>query len=182
MASHVKGSTLHINTPTSHCPWTPATFCSLATPQGKHYINVNALRNCYSRSHSHRTRGEAHGVLPELFSPLCHSSGGSWKCSSDLGSDLLTQHWICASVICNWNSVRLTKCAHPISAWCAYTHTHLKEWLQKYSSTVYKREIQLEPRVVCTAQVSTTHSPIAFVAISTATFPICMPIFLSLIK
>lgn len=50
---------------------------------------------------------KAHGVLPGLFYPLCHSSGGSWKCNSDLRLALLTQRWVCASVVCNWNSVGL---------------------------------------------------------------------------
>lgn len=122
--------------PTSHHPWTPATSGSLAAPQGKHYINVNVLRNCYWRSHSQHASGK-HMEFYQSFFPICHSSGGSWKCSSDLGSDLLTYQWTWASVtetLLGWQNVQT-------QSGCACTHTHVREWLQKILQYTKKSQL-----------------------------------------
>lgn len=55
---------IHINTPTqAHRSWTPATSCSLVTPQGREHVNAKAVSNGYWNRQRLRGRGRSLPLL-----------------------------------------------------------------------------------------------------------------------
>lgn len=92
---------IHINTPIqAPRSWTPATSCSLVTPQGREHVNAKAVSNGYRNRQ--RLRGR------RRFLPLLSLERWLLEVQPWFRVGL----WVCVCAMCNWNSVGGRKCAH----------------------------------------------------------------------